>query len=57
LIRQPYFQNIGYRVATDLVNTDATMNKTLWLGIYPGLGNEHLDFISEKLEEFFGVDF
>ena len=57
LIRQPYFQGLEYRVASDLANTDNTMNNTLWLGIYPGLGTEHLDFIAEKLEEFFGVNF
>jgi len=57
LIRQPYFQGLEYRVASDLTNTDNTMNNTLWLGIYPGLGSEHLDFITEKLEEFFGVNF
>jgi len=57
LIRQPYFQGLEYRVASDLSNTDNTMNNTLWLGIYPGLGHEHLDFIAEKLEEFFGVNF
>jgi len=27
------------------------------LGIYPGLSDGHLDFVAEKLEEFFGVDF
>jgi len=53
LIRQPYFQNIDYRVACDLTNTDGTMNKTFWLGIYPGLNNQHLDFITDKLVEFF----
>ena len=53
LIRQPYFQNIDYRVATDLANTDATMNKTLWLGIYPGLSEEHLNFVFETLVIFF----
>jgi len=57
LIRQPYFQGLEYRVASDLTNTDNTMNNTLWLGIYPGLGFEHLDFIAEKLEEFFGINF
>jgi len=57
LIRQPYFQGLEYRVASDLSNTDNTMNNTLWLGIYPGLGYEHLDYIAEKLEEFFGLNF
>ena len=57
LIRQPYFADIEYRVVGELTNTDITMNQTLWLGIYPGLGQEHLDYIVEKLEEFFGVNF
>ncbi|QAB15790.1 lipopolysaccharide biosynthesis protein RfbH [Hydrogenovibrio thermophilus] len=57
LIRQPYFEGVEYRVVGDLTNTDITMNQTLWLGIYPGLDKEHLDYIAEKLEEFFGVNF
>jgi len=57
LIRQPYFKDIEYRVVGELKNTDETMNQTLWLGIYPGLGTQQLDFIAEKLEEFFGVGF
>ena len=57
LIRQPYFEGIEYRVVGELTNTDITMNQTLWLGIYPGLDKAHLDYIAEKLEEFFGVNF
>ena len=57
LIRQPYFQDLEYRVVGDLTNTETTMNQTLWLGIYPGLEKAHLDYIVEKLEEFFGVNF
>ena len=57
LIRQPYFKNIEYRVVGELVNTDVTMSQTLWLGIYPGIGKEQLDYIAEKMEEFFGVNF
>lgn len=57
LTRQPYFEGVEYRVSGELTNTDITMNQTLWLGIYPGLGTEQLDFITEKMEEFFGVNF
>ena len=57
LTRQPYFENIEYRISGELTNTDITMNSTLWLGIFPALGKEHLDFIADKLEEFFGVNF
>jgi len=52
LTKQPYFQDIEYRIASDLTNTDITMNKTFWLGIYPALGEVQLDFIAEKIENF-----
>jgi CDP-4-dehydro-6-deoxyglucose reductase, E1 len=57
LIRQPYFEGVEYRVVGELTNTDVTMYQTLWLGIYPGLGKEQLDYIAEKMEEFFGINF
>jgi len=57
LTRQPYFENIEYRISGELTNTDITMNSTLWLGIFPALGKEQLDFVAEKMEEFFGVGF
>ena len=52
LTKQPYFQNIDHRIASDLSNTDITMNQTLWLGIYPGLGKQQLDFVAEKIHKF-----
>lgn len=57
LTKQPYFKNIEYRVVGDLINTDITMNNTFWIGLFPALGQEHFDFIGEKLEEFFGLNF
>jgi len=55
LTRQPYFEDIEYRVVGDLINTDITMSRTLWLGIYPGLDTTQLDYIAEKMEDFFGI--
>jgi CDP-6-deoxy-D-xylo-4-hexulose-3-dehydrase len=57
LTRQPYMIGQNYRVSGELTNTDIVMNQTFWLGVYPGLKKEHLDFIVDKLEEFFGVNF
>lgn len=57
LTRQPYFQDVEYRISGELTNTNITMNSTLWLGVFPALGTEQLDFIAEKLEEFFGINF
>jgi CDP-4-dehydro-6-deoxyglucose reductase, E1 len=53
LTKQPYFQGIEHRVVGELTNTDITMNQTLWLGVYPGIGEAQLDFVTEKIEEFF----
>jgi len=52
LTKQPYFSDIEYRIVGDLINTDITMNQTLWLGIYPGLGKDQLDFVAEKMVNF-----
>ena len=40
-----------------MTNTDRVMNDTFWLGVYPGLGEAQLDYVGEKLEEFFGLNF
>ena len=55
LTKQPSILGTEYRVVGELPNTDITMNQTFWIGVYPGLDKEHLDYISEKFEEFFGV--
>jgi CDP-4-dehydro-6-deoxyglucose reductase, E1 len=55
LTKQPYFQDVVYRISGDLTNTDITMNQTFWVGVYPGLDKIHLDYITEKIEEFFGL--
>ncbi|KAA3667416.1 MULTISPECIES: lipopolysaccharide biosynthesis protein RfbH [Pectobacterium] len=57
LTRQPYFEGVKYRVVGELTNTDRIMNQTFWIGIYPGLDTEHLDFVIGKFEEFFGLNF
>ena len=57
LTRQPYMIGQNFRVSGELTNTDVVMNQTFWLGVYPGLTTEHLDFIVAKLEEFFGLNF
>jgi CDP-6-deoxy-D-xylo-4-hexulose-3-dehydrase len=57
LIRQPYMLGRNYRVSGELTNTEIVMNQTFWLGVYPGLTNEHLDFVVDKIETFLGINF
>ena len=57
ITKQPYMSGRNSRISGDLTNTDIVMNQTFWLGTFPGLEHEHLDFIADKIEEFFGVNF
>ncbi len=57
LARQPYMIGRNFRISGTLVNTDVVMNQAFWLGVYPGLNAEHLDYMVEKLEAFFGLNF
>ena len=53
ITRQPYFNDIQYRISGHLFNTDIIMNQSLWIGVYPGLRKEHMDFIADKIQEYF----
>lgn len=57
LTRQPYMKGRNFRISGELTNTDIVMNDTFWIGVYPGLSKEMLDFVISKLEGFFGVNF
>jgi Predicted pyridoxal phosphate-dependent enzyme apparently involved in regulation of cell wall biogenesis len=57
LTRQPYMQGRTYRIAGALDVTDRVMNSTFWVGVHPGLEEEHLAYVVEKIEQFFGIGF
>ena len=44
---------IKYCIVGELTNTDVVMNQTLWLGVYPALGDRKLDYIVSVIEDFF----
>jgi CDP-4-dehydro-6-deoxyglucose reductase, E1 len=52
ITRQPAYAQVSYRVVGDLVNTDLVMKQALWLGVYPGLNLQMLDFVIEAISEF-----
>ena len=53
LLRQPYFSGRAFRVAGSLKNSDVVMNRTFWLGVYPGIDSEMLDYVGDCFDEFF----
>ena len=57
LTRQPSMTGRHYRVPAKLTNTDRIMNDTFWIGVFPGLTDEMLEFVAGKIEAFFGVNF
>lgn len=57
LTRQPYMIGRNFRVPGELVRTDRVMNDTFWIGVYPGLTPEMLEFTARKIEAYFGVNF
>ncbi|NOZ80407.1 MAG: lipopolysaccharide biosynthesis protein RfbH [DPANN group archaeon] len=54
IIKQPYFVDghLDYRVVGDLTNTDIIMNRTFWIGIYPGLSKPHMDHVITSIRKY-----
>jgi CDP-6-deoxy-D-xylo-4-hexulose-3-dehydrase len=52
LLRHPAFQDIPRRVVRDLVNTDAVMNRTFFIGVYPGLDEARLEHMAAVFARF-----
>lgn len=47
-------EGVDYRVIGNLKNTDTIMNNSLWIGLYPGMGDARLDYMIETIKEFCG---
>lgn len=57
LVRQPYMRHQNYRVSGSLAKTDVVMANTFWLGVYPGLTEPHLSYVSDQIKTFLGMNF
>lgn len=53
LIRQPAYKDIKYRKVGDLKESDTVMKRTFWIGVYPGLTEEMLDYVLALLKDIF----
>jgi len=52
LMRQPAYINMPHRVVGPLTNADIITDNTFWLGVYPGLTDEMVDFMIATVSEF-----
>lgn len=52
LTRQPAYDKSTFRVASSLENTDIVMNNAFWIGIYPALTEEMLQYTARNINEF-----
>jgi CDP-6-deoxy-D-xylo-4-hexulose-3-dehydrase len=52
ILKQPAYRNTKFRVVGDLTNTDIVMTRTFWIGVYPGLTNQMLDYATETIKDF-----
>ncbi|MCH5275284.1 MAG: lipopolysaccharide biosynthesis protein RfbH [Lachnospiraceae bacterium] len=60
LIKHPCFDTMreskeGYRVVGELTNTDRIMQDTFWVGVYPGMTDDMLDYMAECIKEAVGL--
>ncbi len=55
MLRHPMFnhleENVDYRVVGELVNTDKIMNDSFWIGVYPGMSEEKINYMIKKIKE------
>jgi CDP-4-dehydro-6-deoxyglucose reductase, E1 len=52
LVRQPYMKGRDFRISGSLQNADIVVEHSFWIGVYPGLGADHIDYMLSSIEEF-----
>lgn len=56
MLRHPMFDSlteyVDYRTVGELKNTDKIMNDSFWVGVYPGMKKEAIEYMADKIKEF-----
>ncbi|WP_236701740.1 MULTISPECIES: lipopolysaccharide biosynthesis protein RfbH [unclassified Sphingomonas] len=52
LLRQPYMKGRPHRVVGELTNADLVTENTFWIGLYPGLTEDHIAFATDTIHAF-----
>ncbi|WP_174278584.1 lipopolysaccharide biosynthesis protein RfbH [Sphingomonas bacterium] len=54
LLRQPYMRGRDVRVAGPLTNADLVTEQTFWIGLFPGIGGDHIGYVADTVAAFLG---
>jgi len=52
ITKQPGYKKVNFKVVGDLTNTDLVMNRSFWIGVYPGLTLQMLDYVVDTITDF-----
>ena len=56
ILKHPCFEtlkeDVDFRIASPLTETDFIMNNTCWIGVYPGMSKEKLDYMIKNIRDF-----
>ena len=52
ITKQPAYKDVDFRVVGDLTNTDVVMTRSFWVGVYPGLTTQMMDYVIESITDF-----
>jgi CDP-6-deoxy-D-xylo-4-hexulose-3-dehydrase len=52
ITKQPAYKNVDFRVIGDLSNSNIVMERSFWVGVYPGLTRDMLDYVIESIADF-----
>lgn len=53
LLRHPAYRDVKHRISGDLLNSDATTERTFFVGVYPGIDEARRDYVLESFHRFF----
>jgi CDP-4-dehydro-6-deoxyglucose reductase, E1 len=52
VLKQPAYKNIDFKVVGNLKNTDIVMSRSFWIGLYPGISTEMMDYTITSISDF-----
>jgi len=53
LLKQPAYMDINHRVVGDLKNSNKVMKYIFWIGVYPGINENHIEFVYKVFKKYF----